>query len=285
MNLRASTLPPGWYPRTKGEIAAFVDRALASDHPRPAVAAAAPHAGWYYSGALAARAVNALAQGEEPETVAVLGGHLPRGARALFFMEDAVETPLGALEIDRELRRPLLDALGGGDDRYADNTVEVLLPLVRYLFPRSKVLALRLPADRSSFEAGRSVYRAARDLGRSVRVLASTDLTHYGPNYGFSPRGSGRNALDWVTDVNDRRFIDAVTAGDYAGALHLAETEKSACSAGAVLGAMGFAAAGRSVTNGGKSAPAELLAYANSAGNGEIPDSFVGYGAFAWYQD
>ena len=72
-------------------------------------------------------------------------------------------------------------------------------------------------------------------------------------------------------------------AGDPGEVLSRAETEHSACSAGAVLGTMGFAAALRT---GGASGAGNLLGYGTSADiamEEEVPHSFVGYGAFGWY--
>jgi AmmeMemoRadiSam system protein B len=107
-------------------------------------------------------------------------------------------------------------------------------------------------------------------------ILGSTDLTHYGENYGYCPAGGGEKALAWVRDVNDAAFIAAVKTGQPQTILDRAEADRSACSAGAVLGALGF------VEEAG-GAKAELLAYGTSAdGAGEIPDSFVGYGALCW---
>jgi AmmeMemoRadiSam system protein B len=239
------------------------------------LAAAAPHAGWYYSGAIAVRALFSLDQ--DVETLAVIGGHLPGGQSPLIAGEDAVETPLGEMPLDRDLGAEVSRALGCRPDRSGDNTVEVLVPLAHYRFPRAKLLWLRFPADRSAFDAGRELARIAGRLGRKLAVLGSTDLTHYGENYGFMPRGEGEAALAWVREVNDARFIEAVIAGDPDGILRRAGEDYSACSAGAVLGALGFALEGGA----GK---AELLAYGTSAvrSPGEVPPSFVGYGAFCW---
>ena len=278
MILREYSLPTGWYPRDSQEISRFL-----SEFERPSLlsrAAIAPHAGWYYSGRVAARAVCTL----EPkaETVVVLGGHLPSGAPPLFAMEDAVKTPFGPMSIDSELRSLLQKELNGAEDRYRDNTVEVLLPMVRYFFPNAMLLWLRLPAETASFEAGRKIFQAASELNRNVDVLGSTDLTHYGLNYGFSPKGTGKAALRWVREVNDANFISAVESGRRDEVLLRAEQDNSACSAGAVLGAMGFA-------HEAKPGAAHLLEYATSAGvvhddanDKEIPDSFVGYAAFTF---
>jgi AmmeMemoRadiSam system protein B len=198
----------------------------------------------------------------------------------LFALEDQAATPLGNIPIDAELRDAVYEELKGREDRYQDNTVEVLLPMVRYFFPEARLLWIRLPAEISSFEAGKTIAMTARSLERKTVFLGSTDLTHYGPNYSFSPRGYGRKALEWVEKENDRGFIDAVLAGNPEEALRRAEEDRSACSAGAVLGAMGFA----SLCAGSKTPKAELLVYGTSAAmsTDEIPDSFVGYGAFCF---
>ena len=273
MQIREYSLQEGWYPRDREEVSRFLSK---HDRSGPfSRAAISPHAGWFYSGRLSAIASSCLQP--EAETVAVLGGHLPAGSPRLFAMEDAVKTPFGPMPIDTELRSVLQKDLGGTEDRFRDNTVEVLLPMVRFFFPQAKLLWLRLPSEISSFDAGKIIAQAAAELNRKINVLASTDLTHYGRNYGFSPQGTGTAALRWVRDVNDANFISAVTAGQIDEVLRCAERERSACSAGAVLGAMGFAEeAGLG--------SARLLEYATSvdALDGETPDSFVGYAAFAF---
>jgi AmmeMemoRadiSam system protein B len=245
----------------------------------------APHAGWFYSGRIAGASVAAL--DAEAETVAVIGGHLGSGMSPLFFEEDGVATPLGPLEIDREFRDVLQKELAGyvfpqhtDADRYQDNTVEILLPIVAYFFPKARILPFRLPAEAASFEAGKAINRIAEWLERKIVVLGSTDLTHYGESYGFTPQGSGKRALEWMRNVNDRAFIQAVLEGVPETILQRAEQDRSACSAGAVLGALGFAQA-RGADKG------ELLVYGVSAdvysGKG-VPEDFVGYGAIAWYK-
>ena len=279
MSLREPCLPPGWFPRDGKKIAEFLEpfangaSAGANGTKCRSAAAVAPHAGWYYSGACAALAVSSL--DPEAETVAVIGGHLPGGMPVLAAMEEGVKTPLGTISIDQELRDEFGRQLSVRPDRYQDNTVEVLLPMVQYFFPRSKLLWLRFPAELSSFDAGKLLAGTASSLGRRIAVLASTDLTHYGDNYGYSPMGRGKAALEWVKKVNDAAFIGAVLEGDPAAALKRAEEDRSACSAGAVLGALGFAAAS------GKT-EGRLLDYRTSAdagGDDEPPASFVGYAA------
>jgi len=278
MNFRESCLPPGWYPRNPDEIGRFLSgfakTGNANEAGASARAAIAPHAGWFYSGKTAAKAAAALDR--KADTVIVIGGHLPEGYPPLFAMEDAVNTPLGDITIDAKLRETLYKKINGRSDQYPDNTVEVLLPMVRFFMPNASLLWLRLPAEMASFDSGKEIAQAAKDLGRNIVVLGSTDLTHYGPNYRYAPKGCGPKALQWVKEVNDRKFIEAVESGDPGIVLERAESDLSSCSAGAVLGAMGYASA----INAG---PARLLEYSTSAdATGEVPDSFVGYAAIGY---
>jgi AmmeMemoRadiSam system protein B len=271
MNLREPSLPAGWYPRDPHDIEAFLSPFSGEKGAANALASAAisPHAGWFYSGLSAAASVSSLSK--DADTIVIIGGHLPAGVSVLLAEEDGVRTPFGAMNIDREMRDFLRSKVKTMPDTYQDNTVEVLIPMVHYFFPKAQLLWARFPADSSSFEGGKVLAEAAEALGRKLTVLGSTDLTHYGVNYGFSPMGRGKKALDWVRRVNDAAFIKAVLSGNPDEVLVRSEEDFSACSAGAVLGVMGFIS-----RNGAKP---ELLDYRTSADalDGEIPDSFVGY--------
>jgi hypothetical protein len=274
MQIREYSLPAGWFPRDCASISGFLSEFDSSESCCRAVIT--PHAGWYYSGRLAALALSSLQL--DAETIVVLGGHLGEDSPSLFAMEDAARTPFGPMPIDAALRSALMKELGGKEDRYRDNTIEVLLPMAHYFFPKAELLWLRLPAKIESFESGKIISQIAAKLNRKVNVLASADLTHYGPNYGFSPQGTGQAALRWVREVNDAAFIKAVESGSPDEVLRCARQDFSSCSAGAVLGAMGFAqeeGLGR----------AKLLEYATSAEVGDepgVPDSFVGYAAMVF---
>ena len=282
MKLREPCLPMGWYPRDKSKIEEFlVPYSHSASKGGIAKSVIAPHAGWYYSGSLAALAISSLER--EADTVVVIGGHLSQGMPILIAIEDGVKTPLGNMEIDSEFRKEFEKQMFNKNrapqsDKYEDNTVEVLLPMIHYFFPRASLLWLRFPAEISSYDAGKLLSKTALDLGRSIVVLASVDLTHYGDNYGFAPNGRGKTALDWVKNVNDASLIDAVLDGDPSLVLKRAEEDYSCCSAGAILGAMGHA---DSLLADRKKA--KLLKYATSADiSGEsAPASFVGYAAIS----
>ena len=188
------------------------------------VAGIVPHAGWEFSGSLALEVMSYLSR--SIDTIVIIGGHLGPSDGILCAMEDGYETPLGPMAADRELLGALGRAARLREDRSADNSVEVQLPFARYLFPHARVLCLRAAPSEDASALGKAIAAACRQLGRKAAVVGSTDLTHYGPAYGFSPAGSGEKALSWMRDVNDRRFIEALLQMDDTSALGLARTRK-----------------------------------------------------------
>ncbi len=271
MRIRRKTLPPGWYPETPEAVYSFIET---HEKPEERVysACVTPHAGWTYSGRIALKAIGSLKEGAE--TIIVIGGHLPSQIPPLICLEDAVETPLGIVSIDTEFRDALSSMNVFDEDRYSDNSVEVQLPLIAALFPAAKIVWLRFPPVIESYDLGEKIAVCAQSLKRDIRVVGSTDLTHYGPNYDFMPQGIGPAALEWVTKKNDAALLKAIQSRDPQQVLEHAEMDQSACSIGSVLGVMGYAdAIGASEVT--------LLAYGTSA---DIypSTSFVGYAALGW---
>ena len=279
--VRGRQLSGGWYPldaaQARRRLEAFLRNAPAAAGEAPTAAGGiVPHAGWDFSGEIAARVFASLRA--QPGTVAIVGGHLPPGAGVLAAFEEAYETPLGELEADLELLRFLRERLSGRfpleEDRRQDNTVEVNLPMVRHFFPGARALWLRAEPGPAAVALGEALAAAAREGGRRLRVVGSTDLTHYGPAYGFTPQGGGAAALDWVREVNDRRVIEPLLALRLDEALERARREGSACSIGGAVAAAAFARAEGAVTG-------ALLRYRTSHELHPSP-SFVGYAGIVY---
>jgi len=283
MNLRRRMLPPGWYPDDPEGVLGLVAEWSRSRAPKiGAIAAIAPHAGWAYSGSIAHLGIRSLG---DAETIAVIGGHLPGSSPPLAATEEAFETPLGAIMADVELKAALFASLAerkprgpalAADDR-PDNTVEVQLPLVKALFPQARLLWLRAPNGQSALALGAALAEAAGKLGRKLACIGSTDLTHYGPAYGFSPAGRGEAAERWVRERNDKAFLQAILSMDASAVVERGEEDRSACSSGAAAAALAFA-----LGSGAKRA--ELLGYATSLDTRK-DESFVGYAAVGFYGD
>jgi AmmeMemoRadiSam system protein B len=274
MRVRKRYLPSGWYPSGARQIHEAIEHMLQGTRPGPpsAVAGVAPHAGWEFSGAIALGVISRILR--SIDTIVIIGGHLGPSDGILCAFEDGYETPLGTIEADREVLEALQARMKLEEDRYADNTVEVQLPFVRHFFPGTKALAMRASPSRDAVALGMHLAAIASETGRRLAVIGSTDLTHYGTNYGFQPAGMGERALKWVRDINDRRFIESCMAMDAEAAIERSLKERSACSAGGAVAAMTFARAAGSE-------PGRLVKYMTSH---EIhpSDSFVGYAGIVY---
>lgn len=238
---RAAALAGLWYPgdatSCREAIEAHVrDAPEAAEDVRGLVG---PHAGWAYSGDCAGKAYGALAARRgDVELAVVFGSHRGPNGPHTIFRGHAWETPLGPIETDRELADRLASELGLADEPAAplraDNGVELHLPFVRWAFPRARLLMIGPGASPFAIRIGRRVGELVRAARRDAVFLGSTDLTHYGPSYGFSPAGSGARAVQWVREDNDAVFLDALLAADARGVLERGLERQSACCPGAV---------------------------------------------------
>lgn len=240
MAIRARCLPDGWYPLSGAEAGAKLDAWARLDEQTRiggAVAAIAPHAGWYYSGRIA---WSAWMSAGEADVVVIIGGHLPAGADFRIYREDGFDTPFGAAPADAELREVLARAVQVQGERGTDNTVEVHLPMAAHRFPGTPLVCLRAPNDERAARLGSELADYQVSSGRRLFVLGSTDLTHYGKAYGFEPGGPAPGGFAWAGRAN-KDITDAFLAMDEAEAIRQAELCGSACSVGAAVAAMSFA--------------------------------------------
>ncbi|HEY9054218.1 MAG TPA: AmmeMemoRadiSam system protein B [Rectinemataceae bacterium] len=276
-SLRRPALRPGWYPGAAREVKELLDSWSADLRCLQAKAAVSPHAGWHYSGRMAAKALASLGP---CDTIAIVGGHLGPSDPLLCAPETRFQTVGAVIEADTELREALFAELREqgfpplAQDDEADNSVEVLLPLVAALHPGSKVLWLRCPPRPEAKELGAALGRASAILGIRTACVGSTDLTHYGRAYGFSPMGLGPEAETWVRKVNDKAFVDSLLAMDSEACLATSRKKACSCSAGAAAAAIGFA-----LETG--ATEARLLEYGTSLDTIRA-ESFVGYVAIAF---
>ena len=140
-----------------------------------------PHAGYEFSGPIAALAYAEVAAEAPPETVLVLGVDHHGAARGPALSARPWRTPLGPVPVDEALVAAL-DELPISIDEEAhavEHSIEVQLPFLQYVLPRPRFVALEVPfGPFADLEAvGRAVGRAVRD--QDVLLIASTDFSHY----------------------------------------------------------------------------------------------------------
>jgi AmmeMemoRadiSam system protein B len=243
--IRPPAVAGRFYPAGAAECRSMLDEIVrpvnVDGHP---IGAVVPHAGWVYSGPTAALGISAVGAAQ-PETVVLFGAvHAMDANHASLYPVGAWETPLGLAPVDEELaasvmRHPQI-AVNPAGHMY-EHSIEVQLPLIQHILGDIKILPINVRPGETAAEIGRVVATEIRESGRSVVFLASTDLTHYGPAFGFEPHGHGLGGTRWAKEVNDRRFIDLIAALDADGVVPEAASHHNACGAGAV--AAGIAAA------------------------------------------
>ena len=86
----------------------------------------------------------------------------------------------------------------------------LLVPGLAFI-SRYKNSAFGTSSQNASIGIGRRTAEIALELGKKILILGSTDLTHYGYNYGFTPKGTGEAAVEWVKNENDRKIVDLMT--------------------------------------------------------------------------
>jgi len=246
---------------------------LASPGPRKILGAIFPHAGYDYSGAIAAHSAAALAQDGFPDTFIIIGpNHRGRGS-AVAVGTEPFSTPLGKVDIDLELARRLVGDIIEEDAvaHLEEHSIEVQLPFLQILGAGFRFVPVCMgDQDMPAASAlGERIASAAK--GKNVVVIASTDFTHAGASYGHPPpRGMGAGEF---ARREDQKAIDRILALDPPG---LIETVKknhiTMCGYGCVA-AMLVAAKKLGARN------ARLLKYATSADVSGDDGMAVGYGS------
>jgi len=206
--------------------------------PAGCVGGLVPHAGWVYSGAVAALTLQALADDEFGGTFVLLGAiHAASGAKAMVDSADSWRTPLGDIPIDKDLAAALVDASADivfdADAHTREHSLEVQAPLIQMLCPRASILPILVPPSPVAADAGRQIGRILKPRSGDVRVVGSTDLTHYGPRYGITPAGVGPQGLQWAT-ANDQRLLKLIEGLQQDKIVADTASTHSACGGGAI---------------------------------------------------
>jgi AmmeMemoRadiSam system protein B len=156
--------------------------------PRRIVGLVCPHAGYMYSGPVAAHAYYNLASDGKPEIVVLFGpNHTGYGSALAVVNEGFWRTPLGDVEVDGEtankiVREARIVDVDDSAHRY-EHSIEVQLPFLQYLFGSAfKIVPICfLMQDlHSSREVGQAVAKVL--AGGNALIIASSDMTHYEPH-------------------------------------------------------------------------------------------------------
>ncbi len=265
-----------FYPARAAELEKMVDGFLAAADVsalKDVVAVVSPHAGYVYSGPVAANAY-ALLKGRQPARVVVIApSHVESFSFSAVYDGGAYATPLGEVPVDREFSRklastgPLVKLSSRGhaaSGERGEHALEVQLPFLQRVLGRFELVAVVM--GEQNYEASRALGRALAKLAQSsdTIIVASSDLSHY-------------HAYDDAVKM-DRKTLKAIEEWDYLGlARNLERRIWEACGGGPIVAAM-IASERLGATQ------ATLLKYANSGDTAGDRSRVVGYGAVAFHK-
>jgi AmmeMemoRadiSam system protein B len=203
-----------FYPARAAELADTVGRLLEAARPPHLPgelrALVAPHAGYAFSGAVAAAAFATLPPPAAGLRVALLGPSHFRPLRGVAVSgADAWETPLGTVPVDRRLRATAVAAGAVVDDEphARDHALEVELPFLQQCVGEGlRVLPAAIGGDPEETVA------VIEALAADALIVVSTDLSHYHDD--ATARMLDRRTADAVAALDAR----AITARDACGA-------------------------------------------------------------------
>ncbi len=225
-----------WYPREPGALQTLIDDLLAKAAPPPVtskpLALIVPHAGYRFSAPVASAAYVAL-RGHEYRRVLVLAfSHRHAGRyRGVDVPTDlsAYATPLGDVPIDQPaceqlLKDPLFTTHPGVDA--GEHSLELQLPFLQRVLKDFRLVPL-LVGQMSDAEYARAAQVLSPLLDDGTLLVASSDFTHYGPNYDFQPFKD--DAAAKLRELAEQAAAPLLKA-DYDGfAAHLKATGDTIC--------------------------------------------------------
>ena len=151
----------------------------------------APHAGYVYSGACAAWAYKEIAEAKFADLYIILG--LSHSGFATCLSLEDWETPFGLVQTNKEVGMELVKK-GIKQDEEAhqqEHSIEVQLPFLQFVnkdyLKRLKIMPIIASPDKNYEEIAKMIVGAVKELKIRVCIIASSDFTHFGLNYGFFP--------------------------------------------------------------------------------------------------
>ena len=210
---------------------------LPDDLPSPLYGGLVPHAGWVYSGKVAAMTLKALSAGGLAATFVLFGADHTGAARfGEVYDRGAWQSPLGRTAIDEELAAALLavcNSLRSNPTAHAlEHSIEVQVPLLAALREDVRIVPIAVPATPAAVEIGRAVGDVLAERFPAAAVVGSTDLTHHGGHFG-SQGGRGKVGEQW-TRKNDHRMLELIETMDAERIVLEAREHMNACGAGAI---------------------------------------------------
>ena len=183
-----------------------------------------PHAGYPFSGPCAAWAYKEIAESKFPKTYVIISpNHTGFGAEFSTYLFADWETPLGIVKVDKDLGNKLIknfpDLRNEAEAHLHEHSIETQLPFLQFVskdnLKKLKFLPICIKSDN---------YNKLKDLAKvlsefeDIVIICSSDLTHYGPNYNFTPFLNSKKEnlhkldakyIEYIKELNSKDFFES----------------------------------------------------------------------------
>jgi AmmeMemoRadiSam system protein B len=181
-----------------------------------AIAVVSPHAGLIYSGSVAGAVYSSI---DFPETFILIGpNHTGLGTQVSLMASGEWEIPTGVFRIDEKISHKIsMYAPNVTKDIKAhmfEHSLEVQLPFIAYFSKEVKIVPIIILSAtvEECRMIGEGIARAVKDIGSSVVIVASSDMSHYVP--------------DELARKKDSKAIDRILSLDPEGLYEIVEKER-----------------------------------------------------------
>jgi MEMO1 family protein len=217
--IHESVIAGSWYPGTEATLRQMVGKLLSdapeTNLPGAPVALIAPHAGYRFSGPVAAYAYKLLEKQKFSTVVVIAPSHYAHFQGISIYDQGGFRTPLGVVPLDVEL----VAALKQRDERIRyvaeaherEHSLEIQLPFLQVMMPGFKLVPLVM--GEQDFAACLRLADALSDClrGKSVLVVASSDLSHF-HSYDQA-KALDQVVVDKVNRLDARGLSDSLASG------------------------------------------------------------------------
>ncbi len=273
-----SKLAGSWYTanpdQLKKQISEYVKAAGRKKY-KNVIALIMPHAGYRYSGAVAAYGIKELIGGKYSRVIIIGSSHYKAFFNQLSVPDiNAYQTPLGQIKLDTDFINKLKKfpwLISRTEYHSREHSIQIELPYLQYALPGIKVVPLL--AGQLDLPSTRKI---ARDLltliDNKTLVLVSSDFTHYGSRFSYRPFGMDFQTEEKIREL-DLKAFDFVKKKNLPGFIKFIEKKQAT-----ICGRCGIALLTAMLP---KNAKAHLLKYASSAAINGFNGESVSYLAAA----
>jgi len=187
-------------------------------HERNIKGVISPHAGFIFSGPIAAYHFLRLSYEKTPQTIIIIGpNHRGLGKEIAIMSAGYWETPLGNIEIDEQMAKEIINY----DDKHLikedeqahafEHSIEVQLPFLQFIYPKNQFKIIPICVSNQQLVKMKyladTIFQATKE--KSCLLIASSDFTHYETQE--SAKRKDAEAIDKIINMDINLFYDTIS--------------------------------------------------------------------------